>query len=82
MDWRRQSGAGAGCLGDDQLSSHALAEALVHGAVGRGLDGECPEEVIEEPGRGIEGSVGWDRVAVGAVDHMAATAWLLGNGCS
>jgi heavy metal translocating P-type ATPase len=54
----------------DQLSAHILAEALVHGAEGRGLELEFPEEVVEEPGQGIEGEVGGHRVAVGS------DAWL------
>ncbi|MGZ5335654.1 MAG: heavy metal translocating P-type ATPase [Solirubrobacterales bacterium] len=50
----------------DQLSAHVLAEALVHGAEGRGIELEFPEEVVEEPGQGIEGRVSGHRVAVGS----------------
>ena len=60
----------------DQLSAHVLAEALVHGAEGRGLELEFPEEVVEEPGQGIEGEVGGHRVAVGS------DAWLRQRGYS
>jgi heavy metal translocating P-type ATPase len=60
----------------DQLSAHVLAEALVHGAEGRGLELDFPEDVIEEPGQGIEGRVDGHRVAVGS------DAWLRERGCS
>lgn len=50
----------------DQLSAHVLAEALVHGVESRGLELQFPEEIIEEPGQGIEGSVDGHRVAVGS----------------
>ena len=60
----------------DQLSAHVLAEALVHGAEGRGLELEFPEEVVEGPGQGIEGEVGGHRVAVGS------DAWLRQRGYS
>ena len=60
----------------DQLSAHVLAEALVHGAEGRGIELEFPEEVVEEPGQGIEGEVGGHRVAVGS------DAWLRQRGYS
>ena len=60
----------------DQLSAHVLAEALVHGAEGRGLELEFPEAVVEEPGQGIEGEVGGHRVAVGS------DAWLRQRGYS
>ena len=63
----------------DQLSAHVLAEALVHGAEGRGLELEFPEEVVEGPGQGIEGEVGGHRVGCGQ-RRMAATARLLRNG--
>ena len=54
----------------DQLSAHALAEALVHGAEGRGLELEFPEDVVEEPGQGIEGRVAGHRVAVGSGEWL------------
>jgi heavy metal translocating P-type ATPase len=50
----------------DQLSAHALAEALVHGAERRGQSLTFPERVEEKPGRGIEGTVEGRRVAVGS----------------
>jgi len=54
----------------DQLSAHVLAEALVHGTEGRGIELEFPEDVIEEPGQGVEGLVGDHRVAVGSGDWL------------
>ena len=54
----------------DQLSAHVLAEALVHGAEARGLELAFPEEVVEEPGQGIEGQVAGHRVAVGSSDWL------------
>jgi heavy metal translocating P-type ATPase len=58
----------------DQLSAHALAEALVHGAEGRGHLLSFPEQVEEGPGRGIEGNVDGHQVAVGSA------AWLVERG--
>jgi heavy metal translocating P-type ATPase len=54
----------------DQLSAHVLAEALVHGAEGRGIELEFPEDVIEEPGQGLEGVVAGHRVAVGSSEWL------------
>lgn len=58
----------------DQLSAHVLAEAIVHGAKRRGLRLTLPEEVIEDPGQGIEGYLEGHRVAVGS------PAWLRERG--
>jgi P-type E1-E2 ATPase len=58
----------------DQLSVHALAEALVHGAERRGQELSFPERVEERAGKGIEGIVDGHRVAVGSGQ------WLLGRG--
>ncbi len=60
----------------DQLSAHVLAEALVHGAEARGIALTFPEEVVEEPGQGIEGRVAGHRVAVGS------NGWLRRRGYS
>jgi heavy metal translocating P-type ATPase len=54
----------------DQLSAHVLAEALVHGAEARGIELAFPEEVVEEPGQGIEGLVDGHRIAVGSSDWL------------
>ncbi len=58
----------------DQLSVHALAEALVHGAERRGQELSFPEAVEERAGNGIEGLVDGHRVAVGS------GSWLQGRG--
>jgi heavy metal translocating P-type ATPase len=50
----------------DQLSGHATAEALVHGAERTGLELSLPDHVEEQPGQGIEGLVDGRRVAVGS----------------
>ncbi len=50
----------------DQLSGHATAEALVHGAERTGLELSLPDHVEERPGQGIEGLVDGRRVAVGS----------------
>jgi heavy metal translocating P-type ATPase len=59
----------------DQLSAHVLAEALVHEAERRGLELFDPVGAVEQPGQGMEGTVGGRRVAVGS--H----AWLRARGC-
>ena len=58
----------------DQLSAHPLAEALVHHAIGQGLSLSFPEQVTEEPGRGIAGVVEGRKVAAGSA------AWLHSSG--
>jgi heavy metal translocating P-type ATPase len=58
----------------DQLSAHVLAEALVHGAEARGIELSFPEDVLEDPGQGIEGRVDGHRVAVGS------STWLMRRG--
>jgi heavy metal translocating P-type ATPase len=59
----------------DQLSAHVLAEAIVHGAEARGIDLAFPEQVVEEPGQGIEGSVEGRRVAVGSAEWLRSRAY-------
>jgi len=59
----------------DQLSAHALAEALVHGAERRGLALSVPERVEERPGKGIEGFVDGRRVAVGSAAWLRALGY-------
>jgi P-type E1-E2 ATPase len=43
---------------------------LVHGAEGRGIELEFPEDVVEDPGQGIEGLVAGHRVAVGSSEWL------------
>ena len=59
----------------EQLSPHVLAAAVVREARRRGLDLPLPERIVEEPGRGVEGTVGGVRVAAGSAD------WLRRRGC-
>ncbi len=54
----------------DQLSAHVLAEALVHGVESRGVELQFPEDVVEEPGQGVEGIVDGHRVAVGSREWL------------
>ncbi|HET9782164.1 MAG TPA: heavy metal translocating P-type ATPase [Candidatus Dormibacteraeota bacterium] len=49
----------------DQMSPHVYAEGILAAAQQRGLELVLPESVHEEHGSGIEGTVGWHRVAVG-----------------
>jgi heavy metal translocating P-type ATPase len=56
----------------EQLSAHPLAEALVHHAVRNGLPLSFPEQVTEEPGRGIAGVVDGRRVAAGGARWLVA----------
>ena len=58
----------------DQLSAHALAEALVHDVEARGIELDFPEGVEERLGQGIEGTVDGRSVAVGSA------SWLVERG--
>jgi P-type E1-E2 ATPase len=66
----------------EQLSAHPLAEALVHHAVRDGLPLSFPEEVTEEPGRGIAGVVDGRRVAAGGARWLVAHGHQPGGGPS
>ena len=59
----------------EQLSPHVLAAAIVREARRRGLELPLPERVVEDPGRGVEGTVDGVRVAAGGAE------WLRGRGC-
>ncbi len=54
----------------DQLSGHALAAGIVDAARRRGLELVRPSELVEEPGRGIAGTVSGRRVAVGSAQFL------------
>ena len=54
----------------DQLSAHVLAESLVRETVDRGMRLSTPTEVVEEPGRGIQGLVDGRTVAVGSIGWL------------
>ncbi|MGO4441757.1 heavy metal translocating P-type ATPase [Mycobacterium sp. 2YAF39] len=49
----------------DQMSPHVLAEALVTEAATRGYRLSLPDEVVEEAGRGVTGTVDGHRIQVG-----------------
>ena len=50
----------------DQVSVHPFAGALIQEAHDRGLNLDFPLDAVEQPGRGIEGTVSGRRVAVGS----------------
>ncbi len=50
----------------DRMSAHVLGEALARGAKEAGISLAVAEDVREEPGQGIEGTVEDHRVAVGS----------------
>ncbi len=54
----------------DQVSVHPFAGALVQEARDRGLRLDFPRGAVEQPGRGIEGTVGSRRVAVGSDSYL------------
>jgi heavy metal translocating P-type ATPase len=57
----------------DQMSAHVLGKALVRAALEAGLQLTSPKDVREEPGQGIQGTVGGVRVAVGSRAFVRAT---------
>ncbi len=59
----------------DQLSPHVLAEAIVTEALGRGLRLSLATDVDEEPGRGVTGTVGGQRIYVGKLAGDMSTDW-------
>jgi heavy metal translocating P-type ATPase len=56
----------------DQVSPHVLASAIVRSARGRGLALAFPDEVHEEGGSGILGSVDGRKVALGKASWVSA----------
>ena len=62
----------------DQVSPHVLAAAIVHAARERGLELEFPEDVVEQAGAGISGTVGGLRVNVGIAEFATADTSLPG----
>ncbi len=59
----------------DQLSGHAVAEAIVHGSERRGLELSLPERVEEQAGDGIVGVVDGRRVAVGSARWLRSLGY-------
>jgi heavy metal translocating P-type ATPase len=56
----------------DQVSPHVLAGAIVGAARGRGLPLSFPDEVREEGGSGVRGSVDGRKVALGKASWVSA----------
>jgi heavy metal translocating P-type ATPase len=54
----------------EQYSVHVMAEAVVRGALTRGLPLSEAQHVVEAPGEGVEGEVDGRRVAVGGVGFL------------
>jgi heavy metal translocating P-type ATPase len=52
-------------------SGHLLARTIVSAAAERGLVTEPARDIVEAPGRGVEGDVNGSRVAVGARSYIA-----------
>jgi len=63
----------------EQMSVHAIAQAVVSAALERGLDLALPEQVSESPGAGLSGRVQGRALRVGTRDHVldgtALPAW-------
>ena len=57
----------------DQASTHALARALVSAAHQRGIPLTLADNVVEEPGRGVQGTVLGHRIAVGRAAYVGGT---------
>ena len=55
----------------DQASTHALARATVQAARARGLRLDLPDDVHEDPGKGVRGSVAGRRVMIGRASYVA-----------
>ena len=56
----------------DQVSKHPIAQAIVAGAVLRGLVLAMPGAVFETPGEGVRGQVDGRKVVVGGADFVMA----------
>ena len=59
----------------DQLSPHVLAAAVVAEARARGLVLSMPDDVTEEPGRGVTAAVNGRRVRVGKREAVPDATW-------
>lgn len=58
----------------DRLSAHVLGDALVSEAHAAGLELTLPEDVHEDPGQGIAGTVEGHRVLVGSRSFLSGSA--------
>jgi heavy metal translocating P-type ATPase len=55
----------------DQVSTHALARPIVQAARARGLHLALPDDVHEDPGRGVRGSVAGRKAMIGRASYVA-----------
>ena len=58
----------------EQLSGHAIAQAVVGAAIERGLRLSVPERVTEQPGAGLSGWVDGHDVRIGGHEYILGTA--------
>lgn len=58
----------------EQMSGHAIAQAVVGAAIERGMRLSLPERVTEQPGAGLSGWVDGREVQVGGRDYILGTA--------
>lgn len=63
----------------DLASGHVVAPALIEAAAARGLSLQPPVDVSESAGRGLEGTVGSHRVALGGQTYVGVRAGLNGE---
>lgn len=62
----------------DQFSPHVLAEAIVAEALNRGLRLALPEDVVEQPGRGVSATIDSRRLQVGKLtEEIVPGGWAL-----
>src|SRR5690606_12492254 len=54
----------------DQASAHVMATSLIQAATNAGLTLLPPSNIVELPGKGIEGTVGGRRVAIGGDTYV------------
>ncbi len=66
----------------EQLSAHVLAEGIVHDAEARGLPLGRPDGAHEDPGDGIEATVGAHRVGVGGEHWLRARGFAPADGAA
>jgi soluble P-type ATPase len=57
----------------DQVSSHVLASAIIHAAADRGYALDRPEDVTEQAGQGIAGTLAGQHVALGRAEWAGVT---------
>ena len=66
----------------DQMSSHSIAQAIVHAARERGLTLLMPQQAVETPGAGLSGTIEGKTIRVGGYDYVGGTQdqpeWLAG----